>query len=367
MALVLGGSNLSGEISSLGLPLTKNLVKVLGALLSDQSSGVDTLVLHGDVIQVSGKPALGLLGIGNLGGQNINELLVLDNLGLELVAGSLELLNAAHTLGLIARLPQLDLSLGLGQSLESIGLPHGLVLKFLPQVLEVSGHHLVLGEESSTVLSLSISKSLGVLQLGGDGDLSLVHVGNGILELLNLPIEVLVLNLEPLLGGLGLIEGTGHLIKPGVRVNNGGLEELALLVKLSLALDGIFKVKTGITEVELHASLVLLRLDLVSIEAVNLLTKVSHCVVVLHAESSQGSLLGNVKLLELSLESGKLTLTLLVELNLGGGVGSSLLKTRGNVLNVLFQHGAGLLSLGTVASLNIELLIELLNAGHQLL
>merc|ERR1711971_1463839 len=321
----------------------------------------------GDVIQVSSKPALGLLGVGNLGGQDINELLVLNNLGLELVAGSLKLLNAAHTLGLIAGLPQLDLSLGLGQSLEGIGLPHGLVLKLLPQVLEVSGHHLVLGEESSTVLSLSISKSLGVLQLGGDGDLGLVHVGNSILKLLNLPVEVLVLNLEPLLCGLGLIEGTGHLIKPGVGVNNGGLEELTLLVKLSLALDSILEVETGITEVELHASLVLLRLDLVSIEAVNLLTEVGHGVVVLHAESGQGSLLGNVQLLELSLEPGELTLTLLVELNLGGGVGSSLLKTRGNVLNVLLQHGARLLSLGTVASLNIELLIELLNAGHQLL
>merc|ERR1719328_933998 len=362
-ALILGGSNLSGEIGSLGLPLTENLVEVLGALLSDQSSGVDTLVLHGDVIQVSGKPALGLLSIGNLGGQDINELLILDNLGLELVAGSLKLLNAAHTLSLIAGLPQLDLSLGLGQSLEGIRLPHGLVLKLLPQVLEVSGHHLVLGEEGSTVLGLSISKSLGVLQLGGDGDLGLVHVGNGILELLNLPVEILVLNLEPLLGGLGLIEGTGHLIKPGVGVNNGGLEELALLVKFSLALDSILKVQTGITEIKLHASLVLLGLDLVSIEAVNLLTEVSHGVVVLHTESSQSSLLGNVKLLELSLEPGELTLTLLVELNLGGGVGSSLLKTRGNVLNVLLQHGAGLLSLGTVASLNIELL----NAGHQLL
>merc|ERR1719328_495851 len=362
-ALILGGSNLSGKIGSLGLPLTKNLVEVLGALLSDQSSGVDTLVLHGDVIQVSGEPALGLLGIGNLGGQDINELLILDNLGLELVAGSLKLLNAAHTLGLIAGLPQLDLSLGLGQSLEGIRLPHGLVLKLLPQVLEVSGHHLVLGEEGSTVLSLSISKSLGVLQLGGDGDLGLVHVGNSILELLNLPVEILVLNLEPLLGGLGLIEGTGHLIKPGVGVNNGGLEELALLVKFSLALDGILKVETGITEIKLHASLVLLGLDLVSIEAVNLLTEVGHGVVVLHTESSQSSLLGNVKLLELSLEPGELTLTLLVELNLGGGVGSSLLKTRGNVLNVLLQHGARLLSLGTVASLNIELLI----AGHQLL
>merc|ERR1719443_2398637 len=72
-------------------------------------------------------------------------------------------------------------------------------------------------------------------------------------------------------------------------------------------------------------------------------------------------------LLQLSLESGKLSLTLLVELNLGGSVGASLLQAGGNVLNVLLEHGAALLGLGTVASLNIKFLIQLLNAGHQLL
>merc|ERR1719245_2469314 len=101
--------------------------------------------------------------------------------------------------------------------------------------------------------------------------------------------------------------------------------------------------------------------------AVNLLTKVRHGVVVLHAESSKSSLLSNVQLLQLSLESGKLSLTLLVELNLGCSVGASLLQAGGDVLNVLLEHGAALLSLGTVASLNIEFLIQLLNAGHQLL
>merc|ERR1719245_1808123 len=101
--------------------------------------------------------------------------------------------------------------------------------------------------------------------------------------------------------------------------------------------------------------------------AVNLLTKVRHGVVVLHAESSKSSLLSNVQLLQLSLESGKLSLTLLVELNLGCSVGASLLQAGGNVLNVLLEHGAALLSLGTVASLKIEFLIQLLNAGHQLL
>merc|ERR1719232_1468309 len=292
-SLILGGVDLSLEVSSLGLPFSEDLVKVLGAFLSDQSSSVDSLVLHGEVVEVSGESALGLLSIGNLGGENINKLLILNNLGLKLVASSLKLLNAAHTLSFKARFPELDLSLGLGQSLEGIRLAHGLVLKLLSQVFEVSGHHLVLGQKGCTVLGLSISKSLGVLQLCGDGDLGLVHVGDGILQLLNLSVEVLVLNLETLLGGLSLIESSGHLIQSGVGVNNGSLEQLALLVKLSLALNSILKIKTSITEVKLKSRLVLLRLDLVGIEAVNLLTKVRHGVVVLHAESSKSSLISN--------------------------------------------------------------------------
>merc|ERR1719278_2147230 len=366
-SLILGGSNLSSKVSSLGLPLTQNLVKVLGALLSDQRSSVHPLVLHGDIVQVSSKSALGLLGIGNLGAEDIYKLLILNNLGLQLVASSLKLLNAAHALSLQARLPQLDLSLRLGQSLEGIRLAHGFILQLLPHVLKIRGHHLVLGQQRGTVLGLSIRQSLGVLQLGGDRDLGLVHVGNGILKLLNLPVEVLVFNLETLLGGLSLIESSGHLVNPGVGVNNGGLEQLALLVKLSLALDSILKIQTSITQVELKTRFVLLRLDLAAVEAVNLLTKISHSVVVLHAESSQGSLLSNVELLKLSLQSGELTLTLLVKLNLGGSVGTGLLQTGRDVLNVLLEHGAALLSLGTVASLNIELLFKLLNAGHQLL
>merc|ERR1712038_1119402 len=366
-SLVLGGSNLSSKVSSLGLPLTQCLVKVLGTLLSDQSSSVHSLVLHGDVIQVSSKSALGLLGIGNLGAEDVNKLLILNNLGLQLVASSLKLLNAAHALSLQARLPQLDLSLGLGQSLEGIRLAHGLILQLLPHVLKISGHHLVFGQQRGTVLGLGIRQSLGVLQLGGDRDLGLVHVGNGILKLLNLPVEVLVFNLETLLGGLSLIESSGHFIQPGVGVNNGSLKQLALLVKLSLALDSILQIQTSIAQVKLKTSLVLLRLDLAAVEAVNLLTKISHGVVVLHAESSQGSLLSNVQLLELSLQSGELTLTLLVKLHLGGSVGTSLLQTGRDVLDVLLEHGAALLSLGTVASLNIEFLFKLLNAGNQLL
>merc|ERR1719295_2430432 len=133
-----------------------------------------------------------------------------------------------------------------------------------------------------------------------------------------------------LLGRLSLIESSGHLIKSGVSINNGALEQFSLLVKLSLALDSILKGASGISKVTL--------------------------------KTSQSTLMGNVQLLKFSLESGKLLLSLLVELNLSGSVGASLLKTRGDILNVLLQEGAGLLSLGTVSSLNGKLLIKFLKS-----
>merc|ERR1719361_1729430 len=366
-ALILGGGNLGRHIRGLGLPFTQNLVKVLASLLSDQGSGMHPLVLHCEVIKLRVHPGLGLLGVGHLGGEHINQLLALHNLGLELVAGSLKLLNAAHALSLEARLPELDLSLGLGESLQGIGLPGILVLQLLPEVLQICGHHLVLGQKSGTVLVFGVSECLGVLQLSGHRDLALVHVGNSSLQLVNLAGEVLVLNLQPLLRRLSFVESACHLIEPRVGIDNVALEQLSSFVKLSLALDGVLQVTTGIAQVKLHVRLVLLGLHLVSAEAVNLLSKVSHRVVVLHAKSSQGSLVGNVQLLKLRFESGQLTFPLLVQLNLGGGVGAGLLQPGGNVLNVLLQHGAALLGLGAVSTLNGQLLVQLLKPGLKLL
>merc|ERR1719284_773133 len=185
--------------------------------------------------------------------------------------------------------------------------------------------------------------------------------------LVDLAGEILVLDLQPLLGGLSLVEGTGHLVQPGVGVNNVALQQLAGLVKVSLALDGVLQIAAGVAEVELHVGLVLLRLHLVGAEAVNLLTKVSHGVVVLHAKGSKGALVSDVQLLQLRLEAGKLALPLLVELHLGGGVGAGLLQPGGDVLDVLLQHGAALLGLGAVATLDSQLLVKLLKPGLQLL
>merc|ERR1719394_878444 len=131
-ALGVAGINLGHEVVSLGLPLANNLVKVAATLLGDHGGGVGALVLHGQLLQLGVHSGLGLLSGGNLGVEAFNNFLsLLDTRG-KLVSASIKLINAAKSF------------------------------------------NLVLGQKRSTVSGLSISKSLCVLQLGGQRDLVLL-------------------------------------------------------------------------------------------------------------------------------------------------------------------------------------------------
>merc|ERR1719495_4524 len=132
--------------------------------------------------------------------------------------------------------------------------------------------------------------------------------------------------------------------------------------QLCLSFHSIFKIEACITEIKLQASLVLFRLHLVAVKAVNLLTQISHGIVVLHAKSGQCSFLSNFKFFKLSLDSSKFCLTFLVELNLSGCVRASFLKTR---FNIFLKHGAAFLSLCPRTSFNIEFFIKLFKSCHQ--
>merc|ERR1719402_462402 len=129
--------------------------------------------------------------------------------------------------------------------------------------------------------------------------------------------------------------GTSQLIQLLVGLNNQALGELAIPLMHGPLPHRLVKSGPCLLEIPLHTSLVLLGLGLHLVKAINLLTKLSHVVVVLLAESSKGSLMGNVGLLKLSLELGKLSLPLLVQLNLGGGVVASILK----LLAKVFENG----------------------------
>merc|ERR1719394_1344356 len=366
-ALGVAGINLGHQVVSLGLPLANNLVKVAATLLGDHGSGVGALVLHGQLLQLSVHSGLGLLSRGNLGVEVLDVFLgLLDTRG-QLGLATLELINTAKSFNLVLGFPELDLRLGLGQSLEGIILLLIFLVNAHAEILSLSHQALVLGEESSTVSGLTISQSLGVLQLGGQRDLVLLQSGDGILALLNLSGQVLRLNLELLLGGVSLIESSGKLIKLAIGLDNHSLAHLDILLHVGSISHGLLKTRSGLSKISLHTSLVLLRLGLVLVDGVNLFTQLAHAVVVLLSQGSQSSLMGNVGLFQVRLELGKFSLALLVQLHLESSVGASLLQPGTDVLQVTGEKSSVLLSLGTVSTLYIDLLIKLINTDLELL
>merc|ERR1740129_1188728 len=168
------------------------------------------------------------------------------------------------------------------------------ILTLIFSVLKISVKIFELCKESRAVTSFSISKSLGILKLGSERDLSFVKTSHGIFSLFNLPLKILLFNLKTLLLRVSLIQSAGHFIKLLVGVNNGTLKKLSIFVQLRLLPDSIFKSATGFLQVTLHTSLVLFCLDFVRVQVVNLLSQFSHGIVMLLAKGSQCSLMGNV-------------------------------------------------------------------------
>merc|ERR1719430_2985727 len=351
---------LGHEVVSLGLPLTHHLVKVLAPLLGDDGSGVGALVLHLEILELNIDAVLGLLSGSDLSVERVNGLLGLVHPGAKLGLVALQLVNAAESLGFELGLPQLDLSLGLGEGAQRVVLALRLLLDPHLHVLTVGGQVLVLGQQRSTVTRLSIGEPLGVLQLCGQRHLALAKSGNGVLGLLDLAGKILRLDNQLLLGAVRLVQGTSQLIHLLVGLHDGALGHLAVLLDVGALPHGVVKTSAGLAQISLHVGLVLLGLGLVLIESIDLLAHLRHGVVVLLTECSQGALVGDVGLLQIALE-------LLVQLDLGAGVGASLLKTTAEVLDVAGQSSSVLLGLGPVLPLNVQLLVQLLDPGLQLL
>merc|ERR1719322_1070190 len=137
-AFGVAGIKFSSKVVSLGLPFSNNLVKVAATLLSDHGGGVGALVLHAQLLKLGVHSGSGLLSGGNLGVEALNDLLSLGDTRGKLVSASLKLVNASKSFNFILGFPELNLSLGLGQTLESIILLLILLVNAHAQVLSLS-------------------------------------------------------------------------------------------------------------------------------------------------------------------------------------------------------------------------------------
>merc|ERR1712241_80173 len=299
--LLLAGFNFSKEIVDLGLPFSNNLIKVLATALSDDGSSMDPLVLELQIFKLSFKTVLGLLSAGNLLVQGLNCLLSLLDTGAQLVLATLKLINTSKTFSLVFGPPQLAFSLGLGEGFESIRLLLIFLFNALLEIFQLSVHVLELAQERSTIPGLSISHPLGVLQLGSEGDFVLTKSSNGILGFLHLSLQILVLNLKLFARRVSLIQSPCHLIQLLVSLNNEALSKLSIPLMVSPLPHGLIQSSPGLLEVTFHASLILLSLGLHLVQSIDVLSHFSHVVVVLLPQSSQGTFMGNVGLLQLSL------------------------------------------------------------------
>merc|ERR1712079_1001164 len=183
----------------------------------------------------------------------------------------------------------------------------------------------------------------------------------------NLLPQVLVLNLQLLARGVSLIQSPCHLNQLLVSFNNEALSQFSIPLMVGPLPHSLIKSSPCFLKITLHASLVFLSLGLHLIESINVLSHLSHVVVMLLPEGSKSSLMSNVGLFKFTLQLSQLSLTLLVKLNLGGSVVARILKLLAKVFNVPGQQRPVLLSLCTVGALNHKLFIQFLKASLQFL
>jgi hypothetical protein len=113
------------------------LVKIPAPLLCNNGRSMYSFILKLDIIKLNLKPVLGLLSAGNLLVQAFNGLFSLIEACRQLLTAAVKLINSAKAISFKLGAPELYLSLGLGQTLESVRFPLRFFLNAIPQALKL--------------------------------------------------------------------------------------------------------------------------------------------------------------------------------------------------------------------------------------
>merc|ERR1719211_267022 len=343
--LLLGRVKIHANGIDLALPFANNPVELLGLLLHSQVKDLSLVKGLSLSLEVRGKLSASLVKLSKLGLQLVSGGIGLGQTSLHLQLGHLELLGLGDSLLLVPHTQHVSLSEGLVQGTGKVLLGADLLL-----IVVLHAGHLVLGipelaEKGLPLLGLVVSNSPGLVQLVGEGELQLgEHVGR-VLHLLQLAEEVSVLGSDLPLGSLHVVEGEGGLLDLLALVVEGAQEVPVRLLRSSLGPVDLVDGSTGIGDLAHDEGLVLLNLVLHLVELLNLLGHLSNGVLL------------DVGLLEIAAELGHLSLTLLVQLDLGRGGSRGLSETLSHVLKLASQVGPLALGLGASLPLGLQLLL----------
>merc|ERR1719394_522829 len=152
-----------------------------------------------------------------------------------------------------------------------------------------------------------------------------------------------------------------------VEVIESSLKVSQVLLSRGLATVDLISGGASISNLVHDDSLVLLNLGLDLVQLLDLLLHLSNGILVLLLQSNNGGLLLDLGLLQVSPQFGHLSLSLLVQLNLGTGSSRGLTKTLTEVLQLTSEVRSLALSLGSALSLSLKFLLHLFNSGLNLL
>merc|ERR1719367_1009351 len=159
---------------------------------------------------------------------------------------------------------------------------------------------------------------------------------------------------------VGLFDLLGKIIE-------SSLEVLQAFLCRSLATVDLISGSTSISNLVHDDSLVLLNLGLDLVQLLDLLLHLGNGILVLLLQSNNGGLLLDLGLLQVSSQLGHLSLSLLVQFNLGTGGSGGLIETLTEVLQFTSKVRSLALSLGSALSLSLKFLLHLLNSCLDLL
>merc|ERR1719394_242319 len=152
-----------------------------------------------------------------------------------------------------------------------------------------------------------------------------------------------------------------------VEVIESSLKVSQVLLSRGLATVDLISGGASISNLVHDDSLVLLNLGLDLVQLLDLLLHLGNGILVLLLQSNNGGLLLDLGLLQVSPQLGDLSLSLLVQLNLGTGGSGGLVETLTEVLQLTSEVRSLALSLGSALSLSLKFLLHLFNSGLNLL